>query len=326
VGATEQLIESYNLLAVHYTNVGAPAVGSLLLHASADLARRHHKLRTLALTLVNIAAGGLSSDIPPAVEAAREAATASAKTGDPLLERFVLANLSIGLWSAGDWDALDEIDARTGVETLVDETVEAMLAFRALARGTAWQSKPLTRNDSVDDDVVNGWRAFLDSILASHAGDHGVALDRGMESVRRIYGASGVWDDLAHLWGPVAEMALNADADDELAELMVVVDDNATHCPGGLLAHRAYIDGLVAVRDGNDGEVESLLRSAVERYDAWGARTYAARAQAALGRWLAAQGRPDDAAPLLEQARGAYSALGATRWLAELDQSVTPAR
>jgi hypothetical protein len=318
-GAAEQLTESYNLLAVHYNNVGAPGLGRLLLHASADLARRHHQMRTLALTLVNIAAGELSSALEPALEAAREAVAVGAKAGDPLLERFALANLAIGVWAVGEWDALDEIDDRSSVETLTDETVEAVLALRALARGTPWQSKLLPRGDSVDDDVINGWRAFLDAIAGLLEGDEATALTRGMESVRRIYRASGVWDDLTHLWGPVAELAVAAGAADELAELMVLVDDNATHCPGGLLAHRAYIDGLVAARDGDDGEVERLLRDAVERYDTWGARIYSARTQAALGRWLTSQGRPGDARPLLDQARATYTALGATRWLAELE-------
>ncbi len=54
---------------------------------------------------------------------------------------------------------------------------------------------------------------------------------------------------------------------------------------------------------------------------AYGAVPYAARAQQALGQWLADQGRDDQAEPWLDLARGAYERLAATAWLRELGLS-----
>ena len=54
---------------------------------------------------------------------------------------------------------------------------------------------------------------------------------------------------------------------------------------------------------------------------AYGAVPYAARAQHALGQWLADQGRAEHAEPWLELARATYERLGATSWLRELGLS-----
>ena len=47
---------------------------------------------------------------------------------------------------------------------------------------------------------------------------------------------------------------------------------------------------------------------------------YAARARGVLGRWLREQGRDEEAAQPLAEAREALGALGADAWLAELDR------
>jgi len=54
----------------------------------------------------------------------------------------------------------------------------------------------------------------------------------------------------------------------------------------------------------------------------WAARPVPdrARTQEALARWLVAQGRAEDAAPLLAEARATYEKLGAAQWLLRLDQ------
>ena len=60
----------------------------------------------------------------------------------------------------------------------------------------------------------------------------------------------------------------------------------------------------------------------------WAARPVPdrARTQEALARWLIAQGRADDAAPLLAEARATYEKLGAARWLQRLDQMADGSR
>ena len=269
-------------------------------------------------TLINIAAGAMPMDFDKAVEAAREASSASIKAGDAYMQRFALANLALGLYAQGDWDGLDTVGETSDAPTLIDETIEAMLALRTLAKGEPWVGKP-RHSVHVDDQLILGWRAFLDSIAASIADDADTALHRGMEGVRAIYQETGVWDDVTHLWGPVAELAAAARADDDLAELMGIVEDNASFCPPGLLAQRAYVRGLLAVRDGHDDEVEPLLRDAIERFRAWGATLFVTRAEAILGRWLVAQGRGAEGRTLVDRARDTYEALGAARWLADLD-------
>ena len=63
----------------------------------------------------------------------------------------------------------------------------------------------------------------------------------------------------------------------------------------------------------------SGLRAGAAGLDAFGAVGLAARAKEDLARWLAAQGRGDEAADLREQARATYQEIGALGWLTQLD-------
>jgi hypothetical protein len=143
--------------------------------------------------------------------------------------------------------------------------------------------------------------------------------------VRDIYRETGVWDDLTHMWGPMAELAVTAEADAELDELLAIVAANEEFCPAGLLAQRAFVLGLRAARSGAE-DAEPLLRDAIERLDAWGATVPATRARATLGAWLTTHGRLDEGRELVEPARATYTELGAFRWLDELETASLPTR
>ena len=70
-----------------------------------------------------------------------------------------------------------------------------------------------------------------------------------------------------------------------------------------LRAQRSRLTGLVGLAEGNDPELD--LRAALTGFGEYGAPFYLARTRLELGRWLLGQGRGDEAAPLLEQARAA---------------------
>lgn len=85
-------------------------------------------------------------------------------------------------------------------------------------------------------------------------------------------------------------------------------------------AHRARARALLARLQHEDpAQVQAHLRDAIAAYDAWGARLWARRCEVELAELLAAEGQAEDAAALLVPVREFYQLIGATAWLAELD-------
>ena len=85
-------------------------------------------------------------------------------------------------------------------------------------------------------------------------------------------------------------------------------------------AHLRHLRGrLGAIRGDDAQQVEDDLRAAVDAFAAYGSPPLTARAEESLGRWLAEQGRSEEADEFLAAARAGYEALGAHGWLAAMD-------
>jgi hypothetical protein len=101
--------------------------------------------------------------------------------------------------------------------------------------------------------------------------------------------------------------------------------DPVTSAPAGIVSpavHAQYrrLLGLVGAARGDDpAGVEGDLRAGIAGLASFGAVGLRARAEEELGRWLAAQGRDDEAVPLLTSARATYDEIGATGWRARVD-------
>ena len=134
--------------------------------------------------------------------------------------------------------------------------------------------------------------------------------------------AQGLDDDFMHQWPALVEAALDAgdlDAADRLAHPVATAEPGRV--PPVVAAQLLWLRGRIgAARGADEDGVESDLRAGVEAFADFGAVPRAARAAEDTGLWLLGRGRIDDAAPLLDQARTTYLAIGADGWLARLDE------
>ena len=78
---------------------------------------------------------------------------------------------------------------------------------------------------------------------------------------------------------------------------------------------RARVHVLAADREG----VDDGFRRATAIFREFGIRFWLAAALLDYGEWLSVDGRPDEASPLLAEAREIFERLGAVPWLERLD-------
>lgn len=317
--------DGYNGLGVYYANRGLVSLSDVLLRASVDLARRHHNPRAEALALNNLAAQENPRDLHEALSYGLDAVEVALRIGHAFQIRFGLANYFIALWTAGEWDLFEPARARCSAvveDSADDETTLALMAMHAVVRGEAPAPPALSAVERAGDDEASlAWVRVHETAVHLGNGDLEAALATGMAGVELSFGVTGVWDDLTHLWGPTADLAVRLGDDAVVARLVELTDDGRPRLPRGLRGHRELLRARLAARDGLVEAAESAFTKAVEHYRAWGSAPSVAHARASLGRWLETQGRHDEAAAHLADARSTYERLGAVAWLADLDSS-----
>jgi hypothetical protein len=85
-------------------------------------------------------------------------------------------------------------------------------------------------------------------------------------------------------------------------------------------------EALLAARAGDDERADEKFRASAEMLREISARFYLAVVLLEHGEWLVETGRPDDAEPLLGEAREIFERLGAAPWLGRLDALAEPVR
>ena len=167
------------------------------------------------------------------------------------------------------------------------------------------------------------WWDYHRMELAARTGQLDRALSLAERSLAEVL-TNGIDDDLAHLWPGMVKTALAAgDVEGAQRLLQPVATASPVLLTPVLAAQLANLRGLVAAARGDDpAAIEADLRAGVAGLDTFGAVGLAARAKEDLARWLAAQGRGDEAAELREQARATYQEIGAMGWLTQLDKQL----
>ena len=319
------LIASLGNIGSRFQILGAPTAALVNLQAAADLARDHGQLNDLATILCNRASMLNSRDLPAAVADAREAHDVARRTGHQGNKDFALANLAIALWHSGDLPAVGSV-LDDALDTAIDTGARAVLRTIEVWLADA-TGRPIPQADDddhdtgTDDEAARAWQDGTDLSRALATGDTDRVTGIAGESLPRLLASGGLEDDFCVLWPPLVLAALAA-GDHDLAALLL--DPVETARPGRLspavAAQWHRLRGLVAAAGGDDPAfVETELLTGITALDTFGAVGYRARAQDELARWLLQQQRPVDAAPLLEAARTTYTEIGATGWLARLD-------
>jgi hypothetical protein len=255
---------------------------------------------------------------------AQEALATATQLGDDLMlshARLGLAEMQVhrGLWS--DVDGLLAQDYRDPV-TLIGSSLLRWIVSEA--RGLAWDRPWEPRDPQFEALTSVEWRkeAAL-ALMLRVDGDLSAAIATALEGLDRSLAATGLGESFEMLWRLAADMVLEGDAGAGHDRLigMVTTDDVV---PAAVQAHRARFSALWAMRhEGVDPTtVEDGLRTAIDLYQRVGSRLLGARAAADLGAWLVRQGRAEEAESLLTPARSLFEEIGATAWLAQLDESL----
>jgi class 3 adenylate cyclase len=323
LGKVDALADAYSSLGVHYATQGLISFSLVLLDAAADMARKQHRPSALARALLNQTAFLNADDVAQAVDRGREALAAAYTSGAAIWISFAQVNLALAFIERGLWEELEQ--ALAGDIDVTEKTNEQCFAALALelklARGEPW-SLPWSvgARPAGDDYASEGWQDYCEALAARADGRTGEALAHVMAALEKMFAFSGTWDDLPHFWSAAVDLTVETGDRAARDRLLELADDSQTRIPVSLKGHRHRLEALWTDRHGGDpSDVERGLRDALEAYDAWGSVVHLARARAELGVWLTGQGRAAEAAPLVEQARATFTELGATAWLAELD-------
>ena len=123
------------------------------------------------------------------------------------------------------------------------------------------------------------------------------------------------------MWAMATDFVVEAGDTASYARLTGLAGEGEERLPLPMAGHQARARALFRMRDQPDApEVEAGLRAAIDVYQRWGSNVRVARTRADLAAALVAQGRHEEAAPLLEQARATFEQLGATTWLQQLEE------
>jgi hypothetical protein len=230
-------------------------------------------------------------------------------------------NLALGLIASGAWTEAVEV-SETSTDSAMDRfATPAMVGYLSVARGESF-TVPWEEGDVpvTDDNAEIGWRSFCLAHQAISNGDTEEALARAMEAAERMFEATGLVDDLVHLWPTAAELAIRTGNHHAVGMLVSMIDDASMRMrvPLGIQAHRQRVAGLLT-REEDPAHAANLLREAVEMFATWGARPYQARTEIELGKLLVEQGDIQTGSALVAQGRAVLEELGAVGWLRELD-------
>ena len=327
-GDLEQMATSWTTTALYYMSTGAPRTAQTLLSHTAQVARELGSPAVLARALLNLGVDTLPREPAEAARLGREAMAAAKLSGVAGWENYSRLNLMLALWVGGEWEELGSL--MLGPADVSPDVEQFHVAIRF------WLSQALGDEAAASETIesyspraeeglsTRAWQTHIEALRLHAGGDHRRAALAGIQSVDLLIEWGGLSDDFMHLWPAATEYTIDAGMLDEAEALLARVADAP---PGlrspALLAHLHRLRGLLGARRGDDpAVVEHDLRRASQLFEDYGSPPFTARAEHSLGRWLAQQGRSDDAEHHLSNARGRYEALNAHGWLAAMEAAI----
>jgi class 3 adenylate cyclase len=246
------------------------------------------------------------------------------RVGDRRWESSFIGGPAAGMMMLGNWD--EALDRAAAAEEL---------AVTEFARGLLFQLTPiyahrgdldrmrelLAANESMGRSENASWNAayaMTEALLHSAEGRPDEALaavDRALALRNQMAGGQGIVRFLA------LEAAGKLADEDKLRELLAAVDElHAGERGAYLRAQQARFRARLPETD-----AESELRKSEQLFVESEMPFYVAVTRLERGEQLLAQGRADEARPLLEEARSTFDQLGARPWLERLERTGVPA-
>jgi hypothetical protein len=300
-----------------------PSLSAMMMRQAAVLAKEHRALRAHCLALLNLGAGMVLADIRETIRTDREATAAARDLGEPYLLTGALVNLGFALVLAGEWEEGLELSGLQEVRDAVTVTADVILRLAALARDQELPS--VTDSLGTDPESMAEDRLWLaeydiDRALEAQAAGAPGAAGLAVSGARGASEVAGSGADFWPQWLVAADIAIAEGDPEAMRALLGLVDIRRGPWPVGMRAQHQRLSAVAAAGDGSRPDVvEAQFRNALELTQAWGSPLYEAHVSADLGRWLRDQGRPDEAAVLLDSAREFYASVGARRWIDELE-------
>ncbi len=314
LGDEAAIADSYASLSVYYSMTGAVSLSMVLLESSAVRARAAHNPNILGRALTNLAAAFNGEDTARAIDAGQESLDVGRRQGSIPISSGAAINLLLAFWAAGRWDDMDLLIAEAPFEEADQQLASVVAHAVARARGED-VAMPTTGDLETNDDDLRIWTDLGRASVEAETLTPG-AVERAVAAAESYYAKTGMYDDFVFIWQGAVEVAEAFDDDAALARLAQIVDQHVGSRPGaGVRAHRSALAAELSRRAGApDADVEEHLRSAIAGYERWGARPYAARARAKLGRLLLDGDRREEGAALLGEADAIFERLGAAQW------------
>jgi hypothetical protein len=178
-------------------------------------------------------------------------------------------------------------------------------------------SVPPDDSQTVSGQALTQVGEITQRVLVEQREDLAELISDTLHVVRR---AMGIDDDFMHLWPLLVRAALWLPDVDLAGRLLEPVSQAQ---PGlvseAVAAHHLNLSGLVAAARGDDPwMVELDLRGSVAAFETLGCLTWAAQATEDIARWLAEQGRAEEALAGTVEALRRYDEIGATGAAARL--------
>jgi hypothetical protein len=302
---------------------GRPHESLALVRGALAVAREHDLNDATARAYINLGyllwiSGASNAEVE---QVTREGLAHSRRRGDREGELNFVAQLTGGLYDEGRWDEIQELAGELPEEALervgnpVGFQLPAYLASIARQRGEAAEATALlaswARSEPFADFQAEGCRvwALAFTALAEERFEDVVALVRpGIESPAN----PAVLESHLDLAGAAVRDASGADT---LTELLDLADAADVAKPPSSVAGIEYLRAKAAALRGEEPAFEravALLRESDRR-------ATLAIALVEQAEWLVSRGRPDEAAPLVAEARESFERLRARPWLERLD-------
>ncbi|HEY5134626.1 MAG TPA: adenylate/guanylate cyclase domain-containing protein [Candidatus Nanopelagicales bacterium] len=314
---------AYNALAIRYSALRAPRTAADLFGLAGEVARSIDDPGTLCMALTGQAILQVSRDLQVALGLNAESLEAARRSGNRGNIEVAYLNIISAELTAGHLSAVAALLA-----TARDLAVIPGLTI-ALGAQQAWLNEalglpvdaPAAEVDVPDEPSSRAWRASHDIAWYLSRADTERAAQVARAMKDDLLAAGGLEDDFMHMWPPAVIATLAAgqlDGVDELLGPVLTAPPNTVSdaVSAQLLRFRGQ---LSAARGGVPEETEALQRAGIDALATFGATGHRAQAQEELARWLVEQHRGDDAQPLIDAARATYTEIGATGWLAKLD-------
>jgi tetratricopeptide (TPR) repeat protein len=269
---------------------------------------------------ISYVAGGL--DRLDDARAALESSLALARRrGQRYEEQITLGQLAEIMAVTGDWDGalalLADPEQGDRAEGYLAEASASTIALILLNRGEREGVLAATAvADRLDESDVQarGQAASFRAIAAVARGDARTALDEAERSLEAIRAAGGVpAQELLALAGDAAlELGDLERLDALLGSLAALPPVGRTH---SIRAHEARLIARRATAHGVGDEVDAHFTTARALFREVGMPFWLAATSTEHAEWLQAQGRGDEARPLLDEAEEVFERLAARPWL-----------